>query len=71
MAQNSSGTKQDRLRPGVDFSLDKVERFAVRQSFSHEFKAKKLDFGERRKWIDSYLYDFRSAKIVREIDPRG
>ena len=53
------------LRPGVDFSIVIVERFADRQSFSHEFEAKKFNVGKWRNWIERSLWNFRWAQHSR------
>ena len=50
---------------GVDFLIVKVERFAVRRSFSHEFEAKKFDVGEGRNWIEWSLWSSLSGKGTR------
>ena len=45
--------QRSRNRPlGSIFSIVKVERFPVRQTFLLEFEAKKFDVGKRRKWIE-------------------
>ena len=53
------------MRPGVDFSIVKVERFAVRPPFSQLFVAQKLGVGERRNWIDRSLWRSLSEKRTR------
>ena len=41
--------------PGVDFLIVKKSRFAIRQTFLHEFMAKKLGIGEQRNGIELSL----------------
>ena len=51
--------------PGVNFSIVKVERFAVRPPFSQLFVAQNLGVGERRNWIDRFLWRSLSKKRTR------
>ena len=55
-------------RPGVDFSIAKLNCVAVRPTSLHLFEAKKLDISKRRKSIRRAISEFRWAKTVREID---
>ena len=45
-----------RSRQGVDFSIVKLSGFALHKTFALQIRAKKLDVGERRKWIELSLW---------------